>query len=64
VQDFTEILDCEQVSALDLTTLILVAAEPTPEKKNLDLGLLMLIHVLQKDVENVQRPASDDSTCC
>lgn len=37
VQDLAQVLDREQLSALDLAALALVAAQPAPEEQDLDL---------------------------
>ena len=37
VQDFAKVLNREQLSALDLATLVLVATEPAPEEEDFDL---------------------------
>lgn len=37
VQDFAQVLNCEQLSAFDLAAFILVATEPSPEEEDFDL---------------------------
>jgi hypothetical protein len=37
LEDLAELLDSQKPSALNLTTLVLVAAEPAPEERNLAL---------------------------
>jgi hypothetical protein len=37
LQDFAQLLDCEKPSRLDLTAVVLVAAQPGPEEESLRL---------------------------